>query len=148
MKVAVASQGKELTSASDPRFGRCDYFILFDTETEEWEAIENPGVDASGGAGIKTAQDIANREVKAVLVNNIGPNAVEVLNAAGVKIYSGISGTVEESIEMFQSGQLKETSRETVGSHFGMGGSGVGGGGRGMGGGRGAGGGRGMGRGR
>ncbi|GAI00833.1 unnamed protein product [marine sediment metagenome] len=67
MKIAISSTGQDLTSQIDPRFGRSPYFIFIDPETMQFEAIENPNVNAMGGAGIQTAQLIANKGVEVIL---------------------------------------------------------------------------------
>jgi len=144
VKVAVSAMGPGLDAEVDPRFGRCAYFVIVDTDSEEAgpEIIENQGASATGGAGIQTANMMVNKGVDAVLVNNIGPNAMQVLNAAGIKVYTGVGGTVKETLEMFKNGQLSLISEENVGPHAGMGmGKGMGKGfGMGMGRGRGMGG--------
>ena len=53
MIVAVSATGKDLNSQVDPRFGRCQNFLIVNTDTMEFEAIENPNINASGGAGIQ-----------------------------------------------------------------------------------------------
>jgi predicted Fe-Mo cluster-binding NifX family protein len=133
----------------EARFGRAPYYIIVDTDTMAHEAIENPNVSAGGGAGIQSAQLIAERDVKFVLTGNCGPNAFNVFGAAGVQIIVGVTGTVIQAVEQFKSGAFAATNQPNVASHFGMGG-GMGGGrgmGQGMGGGRGMGMGRGMGQG-
>jgi predicted Fe-Mo cluster-binding NifX family protein len=155
LKVAVSSTGPGLDSQVDPRFGRCAYFIIVDTETMDFEAVENPNVMAMGGAGIQSAQLVANKGVEVVLTGNCGPNAFQTFSAAGVKIVVGVVGTVKESVERFKRGELQPTIQPSVASHFGVGqgwpqAPGMGGPGMmpGPGGGMGMGGGRGMGRGR
>ena len=120
MKIAISAQGQELTSPVNPRFGRCEYFVIYDQQTDSIESIANPGTTGSGGAGIKTAQALANSKINVVLVGNVGPNAVETLNAAKIDIYSGITGTVQESLDLFKKGALTKTSQPSVESHFGM----------------------------
>ena len=146
MKVAVSSTGPSLDSQVDPRFGRCAYFIIVDSETMDFEAVENPNVMAMGGAGIQSAQLVANKGTEVVLTGNCGPNAFQTFSAAGVKIVVGVVGTVKDAVERFKRGELQPTVQPNVASHFGMGG------GPGMmpgpGGGFGMGGGGGMGRGR
>jgi len=147
VKVAVSSTGPSLDSQVDPRFGRCQYFIIVDPDTMEFEAIENPNIMAMGGAGIQSAQLVANKGAEVVLTGSCGPNAYQTLSAAGVKIIVGVLGTVREVVERYKRGEYQFTTGPSVASKFGMG-SGFGmGGGAGMGGGFGMGRGRGMGRG-
>lgn len=144
MKAAVCSMGNTLESSADPRFGRCTDFVIVDTDTMEFTAETNPGAAMGQGAGIQAAQLLSGRGVQAVVAGNFGPNAFQVLSAAGIRIYQGVGGTVRQVIEQLKSGTLQEVSSATVDSHHGMGpgfGAGMGrGGGRGLG--------RGQGRGR
>ncbi len=140
MKIAITATSPNLESNIDPRFGRCQYFIFVDPETLQFEAIENTGALAGEGAGIATAQTIAGKGVEAVLTGNCGPNAHQVLTAAGIKVITGVSGKVQDAIKDYKSGKYQANSQPNVTEHFGMGhgGGGGGGGGRGMGHGRGA----------
>jgi predicted Fe-Mo cluster-binding NifX family protein len=78
MKVAVSSSGKDLDSQMDPRFGRCQYFLFVDSETLAFEAIENGGLMASGGAGVQAAQLLVQKGATALITGNLGPNAASV----------------------------------------------------------------------
>jgi predicted Fe-Mo cluster-binding NifX family protein len=149
MKIAISATGASLDAEVDPRFGRCQYFIIVDPDTMEFEAVENSSAIASGGAGISAGQVIAGKGVEAVLTGNCGPNAYQVLSAAGIKIVSGVSGKVKDAVQDYKSGKLQADSQPNVADHFGMGmGRGMGMGmGRGMGRGMGKGMGRGMGMG-
>lgn len=120
MKICITSEGKTLESKVDPRFGRCQNFIFFDTETDKFEAQENNNVQFQGGAGIQSGQLVASKGIKAVLTGNIGPNAHQVLQSAGVVIFTGVSGTVKEAIEAYKSGKYKQADSPSVGSKFGM----------------------------
>ena len=134
MKIAISSTGAELASNVDPRFGRCRYLVFCDTDTGEWEAVPNDNINASGGAGIRTAQTVLDRGALAVITGNVGPNAMEVLTGSSIPVYTGISGTVESAISLFREGGLTAATGATAGPHAGMrGGGGMGGGGRGKG---------------
>ena len=138
MKICITSTGPNLDSDMDPRFGRCQYFLFIDSDTQAFEAVENPNIGASGGAGIQSAQLVANNGVEALITGQVGPNAFTTLQAAGIKILTGASGKVREVLEKYQKGQISSSAQgPTVKAHFGMG----------MGGGMGRGTGRGMGRG-
>jgi len=153
MKICISAVASGLDAQVDPRFGRCQYFTIVDTDTMEFESIENANIAASGGAGIQSAQFIANKGVEVVLTGNVGPNAYTTLQAAGVNILTGVSGTVREVVEAYKGGRFgAPTSGPTVDAHSGMGGAAAQSPGQGMGGipqppGQGMGGGMGMGRG-
>jgi predicted Fe-Mo cluster-binding NifX family protein len=168
MKVAISAEGPSLDSRIDPRFGRCPFILVVDTETLGVEAIENAGRAAPGGAGIQAAELLAGRAISHVLTGSCGPNAQTALKAAGIAIVSGCSGTAREAIERFKTGELTRSDRSPAAASSGprpcspegaardpnrvdgaVGtGRGVAGGGRGMGGGGGRGMGGGSGRGR
>ena len=120
MKIAVTSTGKTLDSQVDPRFGRAACFIIIDTETMDLNAIENESVAAAGGAGISSAKVVIDAGAEAVLTGNCGPNAEHTLTAAGLKLYTRVTGTVAEAVELFKSGKLAEASGPNVEPHFGM----------------------------
>ncbi|MFP3870309.1 MAG: NifB/NifX family molybdenum-iron cluster-binding protein [Syntrophobacteria bacterium] len=144
MKIAVSATGKDLDAQVDQRFGRCRYFILAEPATGEFEAIQNKAATRGSGAGIQTAQLIANAGAEAVITGNVGPNAVATLEAAGLRTYLGASGSVRDALQQYQAGRLRERTgsgaetQAVTGIPFGQGsgrgkgrGRGRGGGGRG-----------------
>jgi predicted Fe-Mo cluster-binding NifX family protein len=158
MKIAVAASGNTLDAQVDPRFGRCAWFVIVDSDTMAFEAVQNPGAMAGGGAGIQAAQVVASKGAQVVVAGNMGPNAHQALTAASIQILPFAGGTVRQAVEAVKSGTLTAASAPTVPLHFGTGGAapttpppGAGSGiglGMGGGGGRGMGGGAGRGRGR
>ena len=138
MKIAVSSTAPDLDAQVDPRFGRCQYFVIADSDTMEFEGVENTNMMAGGGAGIATAQMIANKGAQVVLTGNCGPNAHQTLSAAGIQVITGASGTVRDALDGFRTGKFEATTQPNVDAHFGTGGMGTGGG-TGMGAGMGAG---------
>ena len=138
MKIVVSAQGENLDAPASPVFGRCPTYVFVDTETLEFEAVPNPAMNQGGGAGIQAAQFVVNQGAQAVLTGNLGPNAFDVLQAAGVPGYLVGEGTVRQAVEAYRAGQLRPMAGANVAAHAGMGM------GRGMGGRRGAGMGRGM----
>jgi len=120
MKIAITSTGKTLDSQVDPRFGRAACFIIVDTETMDFNVIENESVAAAGGAGPSSAKVVIDADAEAVLTGNCGPNAERTLTAAGIKLYIGATGTVTETIELFKSGKLTQATGPNVQPRFGM----------------------------
>jgi predicted Fe-Mo cluster-binding NifX family protein len=136
MKLALSSMGPDLDAEVDPRLGRCQYFLIVDTESMEFEAVENPASMAPGGAGIQAAQLIAEKGAEAVITGNCGPNAFQVLSSAGIPVFVGASGRVRDAVEAYKQGKLSPIAAASTGPGAGMRG-GMGGGRGGMGGGRG-----------
>jgi predicted Fe-Mo cluster-binding NifX family protein len=120
MKICVTSQGNSLDSEIDPRFGRCEYFLFVDKNSLQFEAIQNPNIDATGGAGIQSGQLVATKDVEAVLTGNVGPNAFETLKAAGIDVVTGLSGSVKEAIAKYKKGEVEATQGPSVSSKFGL----------------------------
>jgi len=121
LKIAVSAKGSTLDAAVDPRFGRCQHFVIVDPDTMEYEGIENSSAMASGGAGIASAQLVVDKGIQAVLTGNCGPNAYQVLEAAEVEVITGVSGTVRDAIEGYKTGRFQASSGPSVKAHFGMG---------------------------
>ena len=128
MKIAVSAMENSLDSQIDPRFGRCQYFLIVDSETMELEAVSNKGAAASGGAGIQAAQTIANKDVSVLITGDIGPNAFQILSPIGIIVFTVSSGTVREALERYKSGSLRQASGATARIHAGIRGKGTGGG--------------------
>ncbi len=120
MKIAITAKGIGMDSEIDPRFGRCGYFVIIDTETMESESIVNGSAMASGGAGPQAAQAISKIGAKVIITGNVGPNAHQTLEAAGIEIITGSKGTVSEMVERYKKGELSSSDSPTVGSHAGM----------------------------
>jgi predicted Fe-Mo cluster-binding NifX family protein len=121
MRLCISSSGSDLSSAVDPRFGRCQYFLLVDPETLNVEVVGNPAFSAGGGAGIQAAQTVVNKGVGAVITGNVGPNAFQALQAAGVKVITGAAGRVKDVVDKFNKGEFQYAMASTVETHHGTG---------------------------
>jgi predicted Fe-Mo cluster-binding NifX family protein len=145
MKIAVTSSGPDLDASIDPRFGRCPYFALIDTESGASETLTNPFVDAAGGAGTQAAQWVLNHDVYALVTGRCGPKAMMVLGEAGIRVVEGASGKVRDATGLIERSVLPAAAAPAEPDRRPGGGPGRG---RGAGQGRGGGMGRGPGRGR
>ena len=121
MKISVSATAPSLDAEVDPRFGRCQYFIIIDPQSMEFETLDNSNAMAAGGAGISTAQMIASKGVEVVLTGNCGPNAYQTLSAAGIQVITGVSGRIRDAVEAYNTGKLQSSTQPSVGSHYGMG---------------------------
>ena len=108
-KICITSTGPNLDSPIDPRFGRCQYFLIVDEKGKLVKAIPNEAGQAMRGAGISAAQIAANKGIEVVITGNIGPNAYMVLTSSKIKIFSGVFNvSAKQAFEMYKKGKLKE----------------------------------------
>lgn len=120
MKICITSKGDSLDSEVDPRFGRCRYFMIIDTDSLEFEAVENLYAGIAGGAGIQSGQLVSEKQVSTILTGNVGPNAFQTLNEAGIEVITGVSGTIKEVVQSFKNGALTPVQGPTVQSKSGL----------------------------
>jgi predicted Fe-Mo cluster-binding NifX family protein len=121
MKIVVSANGAGLDAPASPVFGRCPMYVFVDTESMASESVENPAINAAGGAGIQAAQFVVERGAQALVSGNVGPNAFGVLEAANVLVYLFGEGTVRQAIEGYKDGQLPAAGQANVQAHAGMG---------------------------
>lgn len=108
MKIAFSSKGKDRNSLLDVRFGRCEYFQVYDTENNELKVIENKGQVASGGAGIAASNQLIDEKIDVVVTGSLGPNAFDIIKESEIKMYKCDSISIENAIEKYNDGQLEE----------------------------------------
>jgi len=108
MKVAVSSTGTTLDAAVHGLFGRCDFLLVIDTDTEAVKPLKNEFADAAAGAGTGCAQAVIKEGVQSVVSGQFGPNAYEVLKSAGLKMYCAPQGlSVRAALDKLTAGTLR-----------------------------------------
>ncbi len=100
-KICITAQGNTWEAEVDPRFGRAHYFLLLDPMQMQMEAVKNPYQDAAQGAGIQSAQFIADRGAKILITGEVGPKAAQTLKSAGVQTITVVSGSVRDVFHNF-----------------------------------------------
>jgi len=119
MKIAVTSQGTSLDTQIDPRFGRAAYILIVDTDSLDFEVLDNnANVNAFKGAGIQAATMISEKDAEVLLTGYCGPKAFMTLQAAGIKVVSDISGTVKDAVMKFKSGNVQYTDTANADAHW------------------------------
>ena len=110
MKVAVSSSGRDFNALIDPRFGRCAYFLMVETDDMNFEIFDNQSIALGGGASIQSAQFISSKGAKAVITGHCGPNAMQTLAVAGIEVFLGNTGIIREALQKFKNGELTSTN--------------------------------------
>ena len=107
MKIAVSTDAPSMDAAVDARFGRCAYFLIIDTDDMSFQAVENTNSMLANGAGIQSAQLVAEKGARYILTGKCGPNAQQALSAAGIVIIDNCSGTVRNEVKRFKTEDLE-----------------------------------------
>ncbi len=99
MKIAVASEGKNLDSEVSLRGGRAPYYLIFE-KGKLLQTIKNPFAVGGGGAGWSVAYMLADKKVGLVIAGRFGPNMEFALNQKKIK-FKEASGKIGEIIKEF-----------------------------------------------
>jgi predicted Fe-Mo cluster-binding NifX family protein len=119
MRVAFSTAGEDLSASLDPRFGRADRFLIVDTENGSLSVVDNrQSLTAAQGAGVQSAQHVADASVDAVITGHCGPKAYRALQAAEIRVFYADNGTVGEALDRFLAGELTVATDADVDSHW------------------------------
>jgi predicted Fe-Mo cluster-binding NifX family protein len=119
MKIVISARGRDLDSQVDPRFGRAAGFILVETETRAFEAVDNSQtLNTPSGAGVQAAETLSRLGASALITGHCGPKAFRTLQAAGITVYTGASGTVSEALAAWERHELQEAGGADVEGHW------------------------------
>ncbi len=119
MQIAITSTDGTLEGMVDERFGRCKKIVVYSKEDGTFQVVDNTmNMNSPQGAGIQTAQNVANTAVQVVISGHLGPNAFRVLQAAGIEAYSASNMTVKEALEKFDQGGLTKMTGADVEGHW------------------------------
>jgi predicted Fe-Mo cluster-binding NifX family protein len=107
-KIAISSEGPDLDTRVDPRFGRAAGFVIVDPETMTFEYVDNGASQVMAqGAGIQAAEIVAATGARVLLTGFVGPKAFQALSAAGITIGQNVDNlTVREAVKRFQAGDV------------------------------------------
>jgi predicted Fe-Mo cluster-binding NifX family protein len=115
MKIAISSEGDNLDSNVDAKFGRCNYFLIVNVENgkiKDIKVIENSAKEQMGGAGITAGEIIAKEKVDAVISANVGPRAFSVFTQFGIKVFRG-EGKIKQVVRDLIDEKLEEINDAT-----------------------------------
>jgi len=119
VKVAFTTSGNTLDAPMDPRFGRAEGFIVYDTDSEKFEAVDNRQVlNSAHGAGIQATEAIVRKGADCIVTGHCGPNAFRALTAANIRIYTTQAATVSEALEAYLAGALSTMKSADVEGHW------------------------------
>ncbi|NBI07998.1 NifB/NifX family molybdenum-iron cluster-binding protein [Senegalia massiliensis] len=117
MKIAMPVSEKSIDSYINNTFGRANYFLIYDTESESSVFIDNTAAASQGGAGISAAQILVDQNIDSLITPRCGKNSAEVFENSNIKLYRSIAGAIKENIELLKEGKLNELTEIHAGFH-------------------------------
>jgi predicted Fe-Mo cluster-binding NifX family protein len=119
MKIAFTTEGNDLNGDVNPRFGRASKFLIFDTESRNFEVVDNTqNLNAAQGAGIQSAETVYRLGAGAVVTGHCGPKAFRVLSAAGIKVYNTEIRDIAAALQAVENGELTAAASADVDGHW------------------------------
>lgn len=112
MIIVFTTKGTTWDSAMDPRFGRTEYFVIYDEQKDELISFDNRASENDAhGAGPKTAQKLFKFNPDVLITGNgLGGNAETVVKKSNIKVFVGAGEmTVKEAFEAYKNNSLKES---------------------------------------
>ena len=109
MRVGGSATGRDLDARVYDRFGRCPWFLVVDSDSLEFTALENLHAEEATGAGMAAAKELIDEHIDAVISGQVGPKAYEVLKAGDIDIFLVSGGiTVKDALERLEKGELRK----------------------------------------
>lgn len=87
-------------------FGQARYFTLYDSEKKEIKFIDNTS-EHQGGTGLPP-ELMHSEGVEIMLCGGMGGRAIQMFSNYGIKVFTGMNGTVKNAIDLYENGKLKE----------------------------------------
>jgi len=107
MRIAVACSRPEPTALVAARFGRADWFLVYDTETDRFATLAHHArKPAASEFGIQAARLLVRAKVGAVVAGDFGDSAKRVLHSAHVCLLGSPPVTAALAIADFRQGRL------------------------------------------
>lgn len=120
MKIAAAADKQDKNSKIDPRFGRAQFFVVFDDEKNEYEFASNKqNLSLPQGAGIQAAKSVIETGAGILIAKNVGPKAYDLLSSSGVDIFiCKTEVSISEAIDLYKKGELEKLDAANAEGHW------------------------------
>lgn len=110
MILIIGADGNNLQSNIAKRFGHAAYYLIYNSESKSFEAVENIDHDHSHSA----LYDFLDKGTEAFIVGNVGPHAFEILKSGNAKIFLARKMTAEQAINALSNNELEKLDEPTV----------------------------------
>ena len=102
MKIAISSLKNNITSPFDFRFEKSSYFLIIDEDTLKYDSIANLRSISGEEKCKKNVRFFRNRGVNTLITGGLNDNFLRILNDAGIRVYEGKEGSIQENIDAYK----------------------------------------------
>jgi len=114
MKIAISADGRNIGENNVTTFCKCDFFLIVDTKANSLIVVENKNKGIPSEVGGTAGQLVSNEGVDAVIASEIGPQALEIFDRYGIKVYHG-EGKINDAIRLLEKeGRLPEITKAAL----------------------------------
>jgi predicted Fe-Mo cluster-binding NifX family protein len=117
MIIAIPVDKNTMNANISTHFGRTEFFLIWNSESEEHLFINNDAMNAQGGAGIKASQVLVDKNVDAIISPRLGKNAYQVIDGADIRIYASEGSSLKDNLDKLNSGKLSPLNDIHEGFH-------------------------------
>ncbi len=98
VKIAVASNSKDAAASISNKAGQCPYYLIFNSMGELIEVVDNPYTDTKSGAGVQTADFLANKGVTIIIAETFDEKMIEAMRGKSTD-YFQLKGAVLDAVK-------------------------------------------------
>ena len=109
MKVAITSTGDSLDEKLDQRFGRCAYFVIYNSITGGMEFLPNPNRDLEIEAGTASVKLLSSRNIEKIISGEFGERIKPILDSLKIQmiVIKTPNKTIREIIDLLRLAEYK-----------------------------------------
>ena len=107
MNILITSQANHKNALVDERFGRCDYYCIYNTNEKDFIFHNNLSKSANQGAGVSFSQKVLESNIDVILTGKIGPKALDILASSNINAFEVNNMNIEKAIQAYQNKTLK-----------------------------------------
>jgi predicted Fe-Mo cluster-binding NifX family protein len=114
MKVCIPTvNGAEQLSEVCDHFGSAAYFTIYDSQTEEYETVNNSEHNHEHGT-CHPMDNLKDKGIDAVICRGLGTRALQKLNQGGVRVFRTERSMVSDIIQDFSQGRQDEIGPDSA----------------------------------
>lgn len=106
MKIAIPVGKNNISADVYTSLSRAPFFAVYDTDSTDYEFIDNSAASSQGGAGVKAAQLLVDSHVEVLITPRCGQNAADAISATNIRMFKSIDHSISDNLKAWEEGKL------------------------------------------